>query len=155
MCDEPNSHRDDAHERVAEIVDQCIVTSNLPRTLVDLAHLRVSQLNRNDVRMDAHFLLLLGAGFPVRKLMLVSDWCDADTGLTPREKAALTWAEALLTTGEASVAHAQYHEVAAVLEHNELVALSLTIALENVRSRKGLGPTAPSKAPLPDRVRQR
>ncbi|BEP43834.1 carboxymuconolactone decarboxylase family protein [Variovorax sp. V15] len=133
--------RGEAHERVAEIVNRCIAASRLSQTLVDLAHLRVSQLNCNDVRTDAHFLALLGAGYPVRKLMLVSDWFDAGTGLTPREKAALSWAEALVTAGEDGVGRARCLQVAAVFEHNELVALSLAIALENARSRRACAPT--------------
>jgi len=128
-----------SHERIAQIVDRCVAQSALSQSLCGLAHLRVSQINGCDARMDAHFLSLLGAGIAIEKLALVSDWRDAGTGLTPRERAALAWAEALLlATGEARVAHAQYQEVAAVLEHDELVALSLSIALENARSRQAV-----------------
>jgi AhpD family alkylhydroperoxidase len=127
-----------SHERIAQIVDRCVAQSALSQSLCGLAHLRVSQINGCDARMDAHFLSLLGAGIAIEKLALVSDWRDAGTGLTPRERAALAWAEALLATGEARAAHAQYQEVAAVLEHDELVALSLSIALENARSQQAV-----------------
>ncbi len=51
--------------------------SALPKELIDLVYLRVSQLNGCAYCIDMHSRDLLKSGLPVEKLVLVPVWRDA------------------------------------------------------------------------------
>ena len=66
---------------------------SLPKDLVNLVYLRVSQINGCAFCIDMHSRDLLKSGLAVDKLVLVPVWHDAGDVFTPRERAALAWAE--------------------------------------------------------------
>jgi AhpD family alkylhydroperoxidase len=58
--------------------------SGLPSRLIDLVHLRVSQINGCAYCIESHSRDLLKAGLPVEHLVLVSVWPEA--GMTCRRR---------------------------------------------------------------------
>jgi hypothetical protein len=141
------------HEAAVDIVHRCVERCGLCLELIGLARLRVSQVHGCDERADAHFLSLIDADFPLEKLVLVADWRNAGAELQPQEQAVLAWAEALVDPDRTPVPDALYQEVFAMLGHEELVGLSLAIALENAlsRPRPRSPPGRPSFATAPPR----
>lgn len=141
------------HEAAVDIVHRCVERCGLCLELIGLARLRVSQVHGCDERADAHFLSLIDADFPLEKLVLVADWRNAGAELQPQEQAVLAWAEALVHPDPTPVPDALYQEVFAMLGHEELVGLSLAIALENAlsRPRPRSPPGRPSFATAPPR----
>ena len=67
--------------------------SGLPKQLVDLVYLRVSQINGCAFCIDMHSRDLLKSGVAVDKLVLVPVWRDAGQVFSHRERSALAWTE--------------------------------------------------------------
>ncbi|KAG0772293.1 hypothetical protein G6F22_015855 [Rhizopus arrhizus] len=65
----------------------------LPKTLIDLVYLRVSQINGCAYCIDMHSRDLIKSGLTVDKLVLVPVWHEAGAVFSGRERAALAWAE--------------------------------------------------------------
>ncbi|MDP9920721.1 alkylhydroperoxidase family enzyme [Variovorax boronicumulans] len=123
------------HEVAADLIHRCVERSGLGFGLVGLARLRVAQVHGCDARIDAHFLALIDAGFPVEKLVLVADWREAGAALPPQEQAVFAWAEALARRGSVPAPDALFQEVLALMGQEALVGLSLAIVLENALSQ--------------------
>ena len=70
-----------------------IVQSSLPRLLVNLVYLRVSQINGCAYCIDMHSRDLIKEGLAVEKLVLVQAWREAGSLFDTRERSALAWAE--------------------------------------------------------------
>ncbi len=70
-----------------------VANSGLPKALVDLVYLRVSQINGCAYCIDMHSRDLLKGGLTVEKLVLVPAWREAGELFSERERAALRWAE--------------------------------------------------------------
>ena len=85
----------------------------MPKELIDLVYLRVSQINGCAFCIDMHSRDLLKAGLPVDKLVLVPVWRDAGDVFSRRERAALAWAETVTRVAETGVPDADYDAAAA------------------------------------------
>ncbi|KIQ35324.1 hypothetical protein RT97_05330 [Variovorax paradoxus] len=114
---------------------RCVAQAGLGADLIGLARLRVAQIHRCDARIDTHFLSLIGASVSMEKLASVAHWRESGTALAPSEQATLAWAEALAPRTAPPISDALHQQIAAVLGHEQLVGLSLAIALENALSR--------------------
>lgn len=68
--------------------------SRVERTLLELINFRVSQMNGCAYCLDMHFKDGVALGMPEQKLYMASAWREAPI-YTERERAALTWAEAV------------------------------------------------------------
>jgi AhpD family alkylhydroperoxidase len=112
--------------------------SGLPKELVDLVYLRVSQMNGCAFCIDMHTRDLLKAGLPVEKLTLVPVWRDAGRLFTPRERAALAWAETVTRAAETGVPDTDYAAAAAEFSDKELADLTYAVALMNAFNRFGI-----------------
>lgn len=112
--------------------------SGLPKDLVDLVYLRVSQINGCAFCIDMHSRDLLKAGLPVDKLVLVPVWRDAAALFTPRERIALAWAESVTRVADTGVPDADYAAAAAEFSDKELADLTYAIALMNAFNRFGV-----------------
>lgn len=123
------------HEVAADLIHRCVERSGLGFGLVGIAKLRVAQVHGCDARIDAHFLSLIDAGFPLEKLVLVADWREAGAALPPQEQVVLAWAEALARRGPTPSPEGLCQEVLALMGQEALVGLSLAIALENALSQ--------------------
>jgi AhpD family alkylhydroperoxidase len=112
--------------------------SSLPRELVDLVYLRVSQLNGCAYCIDMHSRDLLKSGLTVDKLVLVPAWRDAGKLFSARERRALAWAETVTRAADTGVPDADYEAVAAEFGDRELADLTYAIALMNAFNRFGI-----------------
>lgn len=109
--------------------------SSLRKALVDLAYLRASQVNGCAYCINMHTHDLTKAGVPVEKLMLLSAWREAKGLFTPKEQAALQWAEAVTLIAGAGVPDAAYQAASAQFTEKELVDLTLAVGLINTYNR--------------------
>jgi AhpD family alkylhydroperoxidase len=112
--------------------------SGLPKGLVDLVYLRVSQINGCAYCIDMHSRDLLGAGLAVDKLVLVPVWREAGAVFTARERAALAWAESVTRVADTGVPDADYEAASAEFSDKELVDLTYAIGLMNAFNRLGV-----------------
>ena len=113
--------------------------SGLPAELINLVYLRVSQINGCAYCIDMHTRDLLKSGIAVEKLVLVPVWRDAAALFTPRESAALAWAETVTRVAETGIPQVDYDAAAAEFGDRELADLSYAIGLMNAFNRFGVG----------------
>ncbi|MGE5525368.1 MAG: carboxymuconolactone decarboxylase family protein [Rhodospirillaceae bacterium] len=115
-----------------------VMQSSLSPVLVDLAYLRVSQINNCAYCLDMHTRDLLKRGVKVEKLALVQAWQEAGDLFDPRERAALAWAESVTRVAETGVPDAAYEAARAVFDERELVDLTIAISLMNTYNRMAI-----------------
>jgi AhpD family alkylhydroperoxidase len=124
--------------------------SGLPGELVNLVYLRISQINGCAYCIDMHSRDLLKSGLAIDKLVLVPVWRDAHDVFTPRERAALAWAETVTRVAETGIPDADYEAAAAEFGDKELADLTYAIGLMNAFNRFGIAfrstPAAVAKA---------
>ena len=127
-----------------------IQKSGLPKELVDLVYLRVSQINGCAYCIDMHSRDLLKSGITVDKLVLVPVWRDAGEVFSARERTALAWAETVTRVAETGIPDADYEAAAAGFSDKELADLTYAIGLMNAFNRLGIAfrstPAAAAKA---------
>jgi AhpD family alkylhydroperoxidase len=111
--------------------------SSLERRLVELVYLRVSQINGCAFCVDMHDKDLRAAGEKPERLALLCVWREAPS-FTPRERAALAYAEAVTTLGHDPVADAVYEAARAEFGDAGLVELTLGVATINAWNRMGI-----------------
>jgi AhpD family alkylhydroperoxidase len=111
---------------------------SLPKALVDLVYLRVSQINGCAFCIDMHTRDLIKSGLAVEKLALVPVWQDAGKLFSSRECAALAWAESVTRVSETGVPDADYAAAGAEFGEAELAELTYAIALMNAFNRFGV-----------------
>jgi AhpD family alkylhydroperoxidase len=115
-----------------------LLKSGLPKLLVDLTYLRVSQINGCAFCIDMHSRDLLKSGLAIEKLALVPVWRDAGHLFSPRERAALAWAESVTRVAVTGVPDADYAAAAAEFNDKELADLTYAIGLMNAFNRFGV-----------------
>jgi AhpD family alkylhydroperoxidase len=112
--------------------------ASLPKELVDLVHLRVSQMNGCAFCIDMHSRDLLQGGLAVGKLALLPVWRDAGKLFSSRERSALAWAESVTHVGATGIPDNAYQEAAAEFSDRELADLTYAIGLMNAFNRFGV-----------------
>jgi len=112
--------------------------SGLPKRLIDLVYLRISQINGCAYCIDMHSRDLLKAGLPVEYLVLVAPWREVGKIFDPQEKAALAWAEAVTHLGDRGVPDSAYEEAAAAFDEKQLADLTIAISLMNAYNRMAI-----------------
>ncbi|HEY4253901.1 MAG TPA: carboxymuconolactone decarboxylase family protein [Roseomonas sp.] len=123
-------------------VTQC----GLPKMLIDLVYLRISQINGCAYCMDMHSRDLLKEGMPVETLVLVQGWREGGKLFSARERAALAWAETVTRVAETAVPDAAYAEAAAEFGPKELADLTIAIGLMNTYNRMAISFRPPPAA---------
>ncbi|HTM79314.1 MAG TPA: carboxymuconolactone decarboxylase family protein [Devosia sp.] len=127
-------------------VYMAVQNSGLPKELINLVYLRVSQLNGCAYCIDMHSRDLLKGGLTIDKLVLVAAWRDGGQLFTPRERAALAWAESVTRVAETHAPDADYAAIAAVFSDKEVADLTYAIGLMNVFNRLGIAFRTPPAA---------
>jgi AhpD family alkylhydroperoxidase len=110
----------------------------LPKELINLVFLRISQINGCAYCIDMHSRDLLKHGLAVDKLVLVPAWREAGDLFTPRERSALAWAETVTRVAETGVPDADYQAAAAEFNDKELADLTYAIGLMSAFNRFGI-----------------
>lgn len=112
--------------------------SGLPKSLVDLVYLRVSQINGCAYCIDLHSRDLLAEGVTIEKLVLVPAWREAGGLFCEQERAALAWAETVTRVAETGVPHAEFEQTSAHFSEKELADLTIAIGLMNAYNRMAI-----------------
>ncbi len=115
-----------------------VYQSGLPAQLINLACLRVSQINGCAFCIDFHSQDLLKAGLPVEDLVLVAAWREAGSVFDEQEKAALAWAEAVTRLGDRGVSDEAFAAASAVFNEKQLADLTIAIGLMNAYNRMAI-----------------
>jgi len=115
-----------------------LLKGSLPKALIDLVYLRVSQINGCAFCIDMHSRDLLKSGIDIEKLVLVPVWHDAGNVFSAREKRALAWAETVTNVSATGVPDADYEAAAGEFNAAELADLTYAIGLMNAFNRFGV-----------------
>ena len=120
---------------LATIADQ---PQGLPKTLLELVKMRVSQLNRCAFCLDMHSKDSRAAGETEQRLYLLSAWRESPC-YTEQERAALQWAEVLTNLSHAEVSEACYYDVKQCFSDKQMADLTLAINAINGWNRFCVG----------------
>lgn len=123
-----------------------VQNSGLPKALIDLVYLRVSQINGCAYCIDMHSRDLLKQGLAVEKLVLVPVWHDVGEVFSQRERVALRWAEIVTRIAETGAPDTEYAAAAAEFTEKELADLTYAIGLMNAFNRFGIAFRIPPAA---------
>ena len=120
---------------------------SLPAAMIELVFLRVSQINGCAYCIDKHSRDLLKGGMTIDKLVLVPVWHEAGSLFSPREQAALGWAEAVTRIDRTGASDADYESVILHFNEREYADLTIAVSLMNGLNRLGIsGRLAPAAA---------
>ncbi|MGY2378270.1 carboxymuconolactone decarboxylase family protein [Pseudomonas sp. SDO524_S393] len=106
--------------------------------LLELIRLRVSQINGCAFCLDMHTTDARKGGETERRLATLSAWRETPF-FTPRERAALAWAESLTLISQTHAPDEDFDTLAAEFSPKEQVDLSLAIATINSWNRLAIG----------------
>jgi AhpD family alkylhydroperoxidase len=110
----------------------------LDHTLIKLVKVRASQINACAFCLHMHTNEARAAGESERRLYLLDAWQESQL-FTPRERAALTWTEALTRVSDTYVPDEAYEAVKAQFTPKEIVDLTMAICQINSWNRLMVG----------------
>ncbi|MET0309243.1 MAG: carboxymuconolactone decarboxylase family protein [Sphingomonas sp.] len=122
--------------------------SGLPKTLIDLVYLRVSQINGCAYCIAMHSHALVHEGVTWDKIMLVPVWRDAGNVFSDTEKAAFAWAETVTRVADTGVPAAEYGAAAAQFDAKALADLTIAVGLMNAYNRLAISFRRPPAATI-------
>jgi AhpD family alkylhydroperoxidase len=106
--------------------------------LLELIRVRVSQMNGCAHCLHMHRQDALKLGETEDRLLLLNAWHESQL-YTERERAALAWAESLTQIAESHAPDAVYEAAQSAFSDDELVALSIGVAMINAWNRLAIG----------------
>jgi len=109
---------------------QYLGKSGIEENLLNLVYLRASQINGCAYCLDMHWKDLRAAGESEQKLSMLPAWRESP-GFTPREQAALAWAEAVTLITEGHVPDDVYRQAREQFSETELANLTLAVVAIN------------------------
>ena len=115
-----------------------LLQSGLLVDLVNLVHLRTSQINGCAYCIDMHSRDLLKGGMTIDKLILVPAWREAGKLFDARERAALAWSETVTNVAHTGVPDAEFQAARAVFGEKELTDLTIAVGLMNAYNRMAI-----------------
>ena len=118
-------------------VESWIAKSFDPK-LLTLIKVRVSQINGCAYCLHMHRHEALKLGEAEDRLLLLDAWHESQL-YSPRERAALAWAESLTRIAKTHAPDAVFDEVRSLFSEDELLALSIGIAMINAWNRLAIG----------------
>jgi AhpD family alkylhydroperoxidase len=114
---------------------------NLEPGLLALVKVRVSQMNGCAYCLHMHTEEAVKLGELPERLILLDAWHESGL-FTDRERAALAWAESLTRIAETHAPDDVYDEARKHFSQDELVTLSIAIAMINAWNRLAIGARA-------------
>jgi AhpD family alkylhydroperoxidase len=108
--------------------------SGLEKPLLELVKLRASQLNGCAYCIDMHTKDARAGGETEQRLYGLTAWREAPY-FTDRERAALSWTEAITNIQEGHATQAAYDEARKEFDESELVKLTFAITAINTWNR--------------------
>jgi AhpD family alkylhydroperoxidase len=119
-------------------METCVRGSGLEHSLLELVKMRVSQINGCAYCLDMHSKDARAAGETEQRLHLLAAWREAPL-YSPRERAALAWAEAVTLVATNDLPDALYAQVHAEFNEKAIVDLTLAIITINGWNRLAVG----------------
>jgi AhpD family alkylhydroperoxidase len=114
---------------------------NLDPALLALVKMRASQINGCNFCLHMHSGEALKHGESPTRLLLLDAWRESAL-FSVRERAALAWTESLTLIAETHAPDDVYNELRRHFSQDEIVALSIAIALINAFNRMAIGARA-------------
>ena len=111
-----------------------ISTSKLETKLLHLVKMRASQINRCAFCLDMHSKDARADGESEQRLYSLDAWAETPY-YSDRERAALEWTEAVTDLNDGHASDSVYEKVRAHFSEDEIVALTLAIAMINSWNR--------------------
>jgi AhpD family alkylhydroperoxidase len=100
---------------------------NLEPRLRELVNLRVSQINGCAFCMDMHAHALARQGVDARTLNTIAGWREARRFFSPRECAALAWAESVNAIPQRTPSDAEFSELREHFKESEIAELTFSV----------------------------
>ena len=119
-------------------LEAALKASPLEAKLLHLIKLRASQINGCAFCLHMHTRDARAAGESEERLHLLAAWWESSL-FTPREKAALTWAESLTLIAQTRAPDADYAVMREEFDEAEAVKLTMLIGAINVWNRLAVG----------------
>lgn len=111
-----------------------LAQSKIEKNLLQLIEYRVSQINGCAYCLDMHSKDLRAGGESEQRIYMISAWRETPF-FTPRERAALAWAEAVTVLDKNQVSDEVYEEARKEFGEEELIDLTLAVASINIWNR--------------------
>jgi AhpD family alkylhydroperoxidase len=128
-----------------------VETSGLERSLLELVKIRASQINGCAYCLDMHTKDARAMGETEQRIYALSAWRETPF-FTPRERAALEWAETVTRVADTQVPDEVYETVRAHFEEAELVSLTFATIVINCFNRLAIASRAPAGTYQPQPV---
>lgn len=119
-------------------LEQAVAASGLEHSLLELVKIRVSQINGCAYCLHMHTADARAAGEDEMRLHLLAAWRESSL-FSPRERAALTWAESLTRIEQSQASDADYAALKVEFSEAEQVNLTFAIGAINVWNRLAVG----------------
>jgi AhpD family alkylhydroperoxidase len=120
-----------------------LAKSTLDKKLIDLIHLRVSQINGCAFCIDMHWKDLKAEGESEQRLYSLDAWRET-TFYSDRERAALAWAEATTNIRDGHVPDDVFQQARAHFGEQELADLTLAVVAINGWNRLNIAFRTPA-----------
>ncbi|CAM5596167.1 AhpD family alkylhydroperoxidase [Aquamicrobium terrae] len=130
----------DYYSKVPELMkaqlalNKAVEESGLERSLLHLVKLRASQINGCSYCVDMHAHEARTDGESEQRLYLVAAWKESPL-FTERERAAFAWTEAVTEISQNGVSDALYAEAREQFSEEDLVKLTMAVAVINTWNR--------------------
>lgn len=112
--------------------------ANVDEKLLHLVKMRASQINGCAFCLHMHSEDARKHGETAERLLLLDAWHESAL-YSDRECAALAWTEALTKVAETHAPDDVYEKVRSVFSEDELIALSIAVAMINAWNRLSIG----------------
>ena len=124
--------------------------SGLPRGLLELIKLRVSTINGCAFCIDMHWRILRELGEPEQRLYGLGAWRE-QAGYSPRERAALAWAESVTLLTSGGVPDDVYAALRDEFDEKEIIDLTYALVTINGWNRLCVSLRIAPSQPLAER----
>ena len=122
-------------------VENYLESAGLDHRLALLVKIRVSQINGCEYCLHMHTEDARKLGESERRIYLLDAWHESAM-FSPKERAALAWAEALTDIRHSRAPDAVYDEARGEFSEKEMTDLSITVAMINAWNRLAIGARA-------------
>ena len=129
---------DPAVYRAMRGLEDAVRESKLETPLLELVRMRASMLNGCAYCIDMHSKDARAAGESEQRLYALSAWQETPF-YTPRERAALAWADALTLISDTEIDDELYESVREEFSEDEIAMLTLAIVAINGWNRFAIG----------------
>lgn len=122
-------------------VEKYLESSGLDHKLALLVKIRVSQINGCEYCLHMHTEDARKLGETEQRIYLLDAWHESAM-FSPKERAALAWAEALTDIRHSRAPDSVYNEARSQFSEKEMADLSINIAMINAWNRLAIGARA-------------